>query len=200
MSTIRTPVGPQPPNVYWRRRAVVLLGLLAVVIIILLIVFRPTDETPAPTATTPKPTTTSASTDDADADACDPADIELTAITDKGGYNEGELPLISMSITNTGSAACTINAGTDAQEYIITSGSDQIWSSRDCQTDPKPTDTVLQPSLAKSTTPFGWDRTRSSTDTCAGDRPQVGAGGASYHLTVKLGDIESAATKQFLLY
>ena len=175
-----------------------LLGLLAVVIIILLIVFRPTDETPTPTATTPKPTTTSAST--GDADACDPANIELTAITDKGGYNEGEMPLVSMSITNTGSAACTVNAGTDAQEYIITSGSDQIWSSRDCQTEPTPTDTVLQPATPKSTTPFGWDRTRSSTDTCAGDRPQVGAGGASYHLTVKLGDIESATTKQFLLY
>jgi hypothetical protein len=176
----------------------VLLGLLAVVIIILLIVFRPTGGTPTPTASTPKPTTTRAST--GDVEACDPADIELTAITDKGGYNVGELPLISMSITNTGSTACTINAGTDAQEYIITSGSERIWSSRDCQTDPKPTDTVLEPSLAKSTAPFGWDRTRSSADTCAGDRPQVAAGGASYHLTVKLGDIESAATKQFLLY
>jgi hypothetical protein len=198
MSTIRTPVGPQPPNVYWRRRAVVLLGLVAVIIIILLIVFRPTSEKPTPTASTPKPTAATPSTEDAD--ACDPANIELTAITDKGGYNEGELPLISMSITNTGSTACSINAGTDAQEYIITSGSDQIWSSRDCQTDPVPTETVLQPGIAKSTTPFGWDRTRSSTDTCDGERPQVAAGGASYHLTVKLGDIESAATKQFLLY
>jgi hypothetical protein len=176
----------------------VLLGLLAVVVIILLIVFRPTGETPTPTASTPKPTTTTAATNDAD--ACDPADIELTAITDKGGYNAGELPLISMSITNTGSSACTINAGTDAQVYVITSGSDQIWSSRDCQTDPTPTETVLQPATPKSTTPFGWDRTRSSTDTCTGDRPQVAAGGASYHLTVKLGEIESAATKQFLLY
>ena len=198
MSTIRTPVGPQPPNVYWRRRAVVLIGLVAVIVIILLIVFRPTDEAPTPTVSSPHPTVTSAGTDDAA--ACDPADIELTAITDKGGYNEGEMPMLSMSITNTGSTACTINAGTDAQEYIITSGSEQIWSSRDCQTDPKPTDTVLEPSLAKSTAPFGWDRTRSSTDTCAGDRPQVSAGGASYHLTVKLGDIESVATKQFLLY
>jgi len=178
---------------------VVLLGLLAVIIIILLIVFRPTGERPTPTASTPKPTATTATGDD-DAEACDPANVELTAITDKGGYNEGELPLLSMSITNTGSTACTINAGTDAQEYIITSGSDQIWSSRDCQTEPAATETVLQPGIAKATTPFPWDRTRSSTDTCAGDRPQVGAGGASYHLTVKLGEIESAATKQFLLY
>lgn len=198
MSTIRTPVGPQPPGVYWRRRAVVLLGLVAIVVIILLIVFRPAGGTPTSTASSPSPTATSTVTDDAD--ACDPADIQVTAITDKGGYNQGELPLVSMSITNTGATACTINAGTDAQEYIITSGSDQIWSSRDCQTEPAPTETVLQPGIAKSTVPFPWDRTRSSTTTCTGDRPQVGAGGATYHLTVRLGEIESAETKRFLLY
>lgn len=200
MSTIRNPVGPQPPGIYWRRRAVVLLGLVAVIVIILLIVFRPTGNTPTSTSSSPKPTAPSSTADDGDAAACDPAKIELTAVTDKGGYNAGEQPLISMSITNTGSSACTINAGTDAQEYIITSGSDQIWSSRDCQTDPAATETVLQPGIAKSTNPFPWDRTRSSLETCTGDRPQVAAGGASYHLSVKLGEIESAATKQFLLY
>jgi hypothetical protein len=200
MSTIRTPVGPQSPNVYWRRRAVVLLGLVAVVVIILLIVFRPTGPTPTPTPTSSSPTATNAVTDDADADACDPANVQLTAITDKAGYNQGELPLVSMSITNTGTTACSINAGTEAQEYVVTSGSEQIWSSRDCQTEPAETVTVLQPGIAKSTNPFPWDRTRSSTTTCTGDRPQVAAGGASYHLTVRLGEIESAETRQFLLY
>ena len=63
-----------------------------------------------------------------------------------------------------------------------------------------PTEVTLEPGVAKSTNPFAWDRTRSSTTTCTGDRPEVSAGGASYHLTVKLGDIESAETKQFLLY
>lgn len=198
MSTIRTPVGPQPPSVYWRRRAVVGLGLLAIVIIILLIVFRPTGTAPTSNSTSPSPTATTPVTDETA--ACDPADVALVAITDKTGYDAGEQPLISMSITNTGSAPCTINAGTDAQVYIITSGADQIWSSRDCQTDPAPTQTVLEPGIAKSTAPFGWDRTRSSTTTCEGDRPQVAAGGASYHLTVKLGEIESAESRQFLLY
>jgi hypothetical protein len=204
MSTIRNPVGPQPPGIYWRRRAVVLIGLIAIIVVVLLIVFRPAGGTPTDTKTSPAPTDvrTNTSTNSAtgSAKACDPAKIELAAITDKGGYNEGEQPLVSMSITNTGSTACEINAGTDAQEYIISSGSDQIWSSRDCQADPAPTATVLEPGVAKSTTPFGWDRTRSSVDTCAGQRPAVAAGGASYHLTVKLGDVSSAETKQFLLY
>jgi hypothetical protein len=201
MSTIRNPVGPQPPGVYWKRRALVLLGVLAIVVVIILIVVRPGGGTP--TSNTTKPSSTATSSTDTDTDdpkECDPANVTLTAVTDKGGYNAGEQPLISMSITNTGSSACTINAGTDAQEYIITSGSDQIWSSRDCQTDPKATVTTLEPGVAKSTAPFPWDRTRSATTTCDAERAQVAAGGASYHLTVKLGDIESAATKQFLLY
>lgn len=200
MSTIRNPVGPQPPGVYWKRRAVVLLGLIAIVVAILLIVFRPTGPTPTATVTSPKPSASSTPVSAADADECDPADIELTAVTDKGGYDAGEEPLISMSITNIGTEPCEISAGTDVQEYIITSGSDQIWSSRDCQADPAPTVTVLQPGTPKSTAPFAWDRTRSSVDTCETAGAQVGAGGASYHLSVKLDDLVSAATKQFLLY
>ena len=197
MSTIRTPVGPQPPGVYWKRRAMVLLGLIAIVIIIVLIVARPGSGTPAATTKTPTPTATTAAEG---ATACDPADIQLTAITDKNGYDAGETPLISMSITNTGLTACTINAGTDAQEYVILSGSEQYWSSRDCQANAAPTETTLQPGVPQSTNPFPWDRTRSATTTCEATRPAVAAGGASYHLTVKLGDLESADSKQFVLY
>lgn len=197
MSTIRTPVGPQPPGVYWKRRAMVLLGLIAIVIIIVLIIARPGSGTPAATTKTPTPTATTAAEG---ATACDPADIQLTAITDKNGYDAGETPLISMSITNTGSTACTINAGTDAQEYLILSGTEQYWSSRDCQADAAPTETTLQPGVPQSTNPFPWDRTRSATTTCESTRPAVAAGGASYHLTVKLGDLESADSKQFVLY
>ncbi len=199
MSTIRNPVGPQPPGVYWKRRALVLLGLIAIVVIIVLILVRPGSGAPTPTASTPAPISTSGD-DKPDATACDPADIQLTAITDKNGYNAGETPLISMSITNTGSKACTINAGTDAQEYLILSGTEQYWSSRDCQADAAPTETTLQPGVPQSTNPFPWDRTRSTTTTCDATRPAVAAGGASYHLTVKLGDLEAADSKQFLLY
>ena len=199
MSTIRNPVGPQPPAVYWKRRAIVLIGLLAVIVIIVLIVVRPGGATPTATETkTPAATNAPVETDEAP--ACTAEQVSLAAVTDKGGYNAGEEPLISMTITNIGAAPCTIDAGTGAQEYIIASGTEQYWSSRDCQADPLEAEVILEPGVPKSTTPFPWDRTRSATDTCTGDRPAVAAGGASYHLTVKLGELESAATKQFLLY
>jgi len=200
MSTIRNPVGPQPPAVYWKRRAIVLIGLVAVIVVILLIVFRPQGEAPKPTNTASNPPASSSATDDETPAACSPEQVSLAAVTDKDSYDAGQTPMISMTITNIGPAACTINAGTAAQEYIIASGSEQYWSSRDCQADPSDAEVTLEPGVAKSTNPFAWDRTRSSTTTCEGERPAVSAGGASYHLTVKLGDLASAETKQFLLF
>jgi hypothetical protein len=204
MSTIKNPVGPQPPSVYWRRRLLLLLVLVAVIVVVVLIVVRPGSGKPTPHATgssnSASPPASSGATSGSSATACDPSVITLTPITDAASYAAGVQPMLSMSITNSGASACTLDVGTDAQVYLITSGSDQIWSSKDCQTAPAANKQVLQPGKVLSTTPFPWDRTRSSTTTCTANRPQVTAGGASYHLTVQVGTAKSAAGgKQFVL-
>jgi hypothetical protein len=202
MSTLRTPVGPQPPTVYWRRRLVVGLGLLAVIVVIVLIIVRPgggapgPDPSGSPSAASPGP---SESPEAGDEEACDPAVVQIVAVTDATTYPAEATPQVSMTITNVGAVPCTFDAGTGAQEYVITSGSDRIWSSRDCQTASTEDVRVLEPGVELSTTPFPWDRTRSATDTCSTERPPVTAGGASYHLQVILGEVESADTKQFIL-
>jgi len=203
MSTFRNPVGPQPSSVYWRRRLVVGGALLLILIVILLIVFAPKGGTKDPVAKpSSSPSSSSSALENLEPTACNPDSISLEAITDAGEYPAGQQPLISMKIINLGAVACTINVGTDAQEYRITSGNDAIWNSRDCQTAPAPQEFTLEPGVdnAQSTTPFAWDRTRSSTTTCDADRPEVAAGGGTYRLTVLLGDIESAENKAFLLY
>jgi hypothetical protein len=204
MSTFRNPVGPQPSNVYWRRRLLVLLGLVAVVVIIVLIVTRPgsadAEKEPAGSSDTGK-TTDDASAPPATGEptACNPSVLKLDAVTDKREYAAGETPMISMTLTNNGAVACTINAGTDVQELVVGSGKEQYWSSKDCQTNPAAAPILLEPGVPQSTSPIGWERVRSSVDTCEQERPEVTAGGASYHLTVRLGDIESEQ-KRFLLY
>jgi hypothetical protein len=207
MSTIKNPVGPQPPSVYWRRRLLLVAVLVAVVIVVVLIIVRPGSggtKTPTGGQTSGQPgnQSPSASTGTGgSAAACNPSVITLTAVTDAASYAADAKPQLSMTITNRGASACTIDVGTDAQVYTITSGSDQIWSSTDCQTDKTALKQVLEPGAAKalSTTPFAWDRTRSSTTTCTGTRPAVTAGGASYHLNVKLGAIAAKSSKQFVL-
>lgn len=198
MSTIRRPVGPQPAAVYWRRRAVVLLGLVAlVVVIVLLVVGRPGASTPTPT---PDPTPSASSAGAAASAACDPAVVLVEPVTDATSYAAGITPLLSMRITNRGAAPCTLDVGTAAQVYLVTSGSDQIWDSRDCQTAPESLELELEPNTPVTSTPFPWDRTRSSTSTCDGSRPEVIAGGATYRLSVQLGDIAGVGDSAFLLY
>lgn len=225
MSTFKNPVGPQPPSVYWRRRAVLALGLIAVVVIIVLIVVRPgsgsaepgaaatTSAPPAdPAPTEPAPTETApaadATTDPADtstegasdAATCSTRDIELKPVADKTSYAATELPQISMSITNSGRADCSIDLGSAQQTLVITSGEEQYWSSKDCQVNGTNQVVTLTAGQTLSTPPIAWDRTRSSADTCEStSREPVTAGGATYRLAVSVGDITSADTAQMIL-
>lgn len=209
MSTFKHPVGPQPSNVYWRRRLLLALGVVAVIVVIVLIVVRPgaSDGAPAPTSTTSAPAkdgaaSTSIPTEGTTASGqpCKPADVKVTANTDADTYAAGELPKLSVSITNTGSASCKIDAGTAQQVFTITSGSETYWKSSDCQSDKVDAEVLLQPGKTiSSQTPIEWDRTRSDPATCQQTREQVPAGGASYHLTVSVSGVESAETKQFIL-
>lgn len=196
MSTIRNPVGPQPRNVYWRRRLLVLLGVLAVIVIIILIVARPGGGKPAAINTNTPHTAVAAVA------ACKASAVKVVGVTDAVSYAAGVHPQLSLSITNTGSTACSFKDGSDQQLYVITSGSEKIWSSKDCQTGAVSATTTLQPGVAVKSTPFAWDRTRSNPAACsATNAPQVIAGGASYHLTVTVNGVTSAKadSPQFIL-
>ncbi|MBD8611187.1 hypothetical protein IFT77_11880 [Frigoribacterium sp. CFBP 13729] len=220
MSTFTNPTGPQPPSVYWRRRALVLLGLVVAIVVVVLIVVRPVasgDEPgaaatstpaadPAPSAAatapaadaTPDPSSTEATAEDGA--RCAATAIELVPVVDKQVFAPTELPQISMSVTNTGSSDCVINLGSGQQKLVVTSGEEQWWSSADCQVDPTDQDVTLTAGQTLSTPAIAWDRTRSTTDTCDADsRQAVPAGGATYRLTVSVGDITSADTAPMIL-
>ncbi|MDF2444137.1 MAG: hypothetical protein JWR01_2340 [Subtercola sp.] len=211
------------PKVYRRRRTVLLLGLLAVVVVVLLIILKPgsgagsapvgNQQAAVPSGSAvpsggaapdvaatalPDAAATGGATDGSA--ACAAGNITVTAITDASNYAAGSSPQLSFSVVNTGSTACTINAGTSKQVYTITSGTETYWVSTDCQSDPSDTPAMLEPGVVVTSTPFAWNRVRSSPSTCAGTQAAVPAGGASYHLTVSVDGIASAATAQFILY
>jgi hypothetical protein len=199
MSTIRNPVGPQPSKVYWRRRLVVVIGALAIILIVILIIVRPGSGKPKAAPTNPGHSTSATS---AAAPACAPADVKVIAITDALSYAAGVQPMLSLSITNIGPSACTFKDGSDEQKYVITSGTETIWSSKDCQTAAVSATSTLQPNIPVKSTPFAWNRTRSNPADCAAtNAPQVIAGGASYHLTVTVNGVTSskANSPQFIL-
>ena len=63
-----------------------------------------------------------------------------------------------------------------------------------------PATIVLKAGVPQAGPTITWDRTRSSTDTCDSTRDPVVAEGASYHLTVTVGESTSKNDRQFLLY
>ena len=205
MSTLRHPVGPQPPEVYWRRRLIVGLGLLAVIVIIVLIIVRPGSGDPA-AQPTPEPETTETAAagdpvDPTDVAECTVAQVVVTPVTDAASYPAGQEPLLSFTLVNSGASACSLDAGVDSQEFLIVSGSDRIWASTDCQEPGVPTPIVLEPGVEIESTPIPWSRTRSTPDDCATaeSRPSVIAGGATYRLSVSVGEFTTVDDRPFIL-
>lgn len=198
------------PAVYRRRRLVVLLGSLAILTAIVLIIVRPGQATPEPVVTEtavakPTPTVVASPTptptvDVTDYKECTIKNLVVNPVVDSVDYPAGVNPNISLTIQNTGSTACFYNVGTSQQVLTITSGAETYWMSTDCQTESSDTVAILEPGIVYPSAPVVWERVRSSPDTCGGDRPVVPAGGASYYLTAKVGDVTSKTSSQFLLY
>jgi hypothetical protein len=134
-----------------------------------------------------------------DGAACATDQIALTPVVDKSVYAAGEDPQIAMTIKNTGSNSCHMDLGSAQQVLTITSGKEQYWSSKDCQTGGTDQDVTLKAGQQLTTPAITWDRTRSSATTCDAARASVTGGGASYHLQVAVGDITSAKSVQFVL-
>ncbi|NQX22732.1 hypothetical protein [Curtobacterium sp. VKM Ac-2852] len=235
MSSLRHPVGPEKPVVYWRRRALVLGALLVVVLVVVLIVVGrgsgATSAAPSASASAgasaaagsgagassdgsgsgsgpsrsaaPKPSASASASASkpaaADGSTCTKDQIVLTPVLDKSVYGPTEDPKIAMSIKNSGTNSCHLDLGSAQQVLTISSGQEQYWSSKDCQTGGTNQDVTIKSGQTLTTPAIAWDRTRSSTSTCDSSRPAVTAGGASYHLQVAVGNLESKSSVQFIL-
>lgn len=214
-------------SVYIRRRVMVGLGLLVVILVIVLLIVRCTEGKTASvvastsagqSAVTGLPVPTSGSSGSAAGSAtstaavpptgtpgakgapCTAGQIKVEALTDKSVYAANQQPQLQIRLTNSGPNACTMNAGTAKQVFTISSGTETYWTSTDCQSGASDsTILVAAGAVLTSSSSVTWDRTRSSKSTCGGARPQVPAGGASYHLAVSIGGFAAAATKQFIL-
>ncbi|MET4093705.1 hypothetical protein [Arthrobacter sp. UYCu712] len=128
--------------------------------------------------------TASASATPSEASGCQQNLLTVTAETDKERYSAGEKPLLSLKVTNGNKVPCEVNIGTSQMEFLITSGSDRIFSSQDCQAD----DTDLMKTIApgkSETANFPWQRNR-TVQGCDPIEAKPGAGGAYYVFTARL--------------
>jgi len=137
----------------------------------------------------------------AGAPACDPKVLKVVAMTDKTSYGSAELPKLTMSITNSGSAACQANVGSSQLVFQISSASKIVWQSTDCQTGGADYLMTLEPKQTVATSPaIAWEKVVSSPETCkSASRTKVATKGAPYYLTAFVGTAKSAQSKQFTL-
>jgi hypothetical protein len=199
MNTVLHPVGPQPARVYWVRRLVLL--LLAAVLVTGLALAVGTarggaadgqgaaDGAPAAGAgegaqgAVPQDAGSEATdgtedagddaegTEDDAAAACAPETLTTTLAADAPSYPAGATPTFTVTLSNTGDSACTVDAGLTNQALVITSGADRIWSSADCPSEASGERLLLMAPGAAEAMPVAWPRVRSA-EGCAGDLPE----------------------------
>ncbi len=118
---------------------------------------------------------------------CPPAAVKVEAATDAAAYPAGANPLLTLSVTNTGAEPCKINVGTTQMEFVVTSGSDRIFSSADCQDGAEDLLKEFEPGATEKAN-FTWERLRSAPG-CApvASNPNPGW----YVFTARLGETTS---------
>jgi hypothetical protein len=179
VGAVLRPVGPLPPAVYWRRRAVV----VAVLALVLVFAGRmvgadatssngaagaAATPTPRHHATTPAAshpaTSATRSTPAATAAGvalCPNSAIAVTVATDAPDYAAAVIPGITITVTNTGPVPCRRDIGSAALGLVVSSGTDRVWSSDDCQHAEPAVLRTLAPGKAVAQT-VAWTRHRSA--------------------------------------
>ncbi|KRE81290.1 hypothetical protein [Arthrobacter sp. Soil764] len=135
---------------------------------------------PASATTSATPSATASATP-----SCNQNQVTVSASTDKPAYGPGENPMLTLKVTNGGSVPCEVNIGTSQMEFLVTSGSDRIFSSKDCQASSEDLVKVIAPG-ASETANFPWNRNRSA-EGCKAVSAAPGGGGAYYIFTARLG-------------
>lgn len=136
----------------------------------------------------PEPTASPSATPSVtpEGDGCERNLVTVTAATDKPAYAAGENPLLTLKVTNGNRVPCEINMGTSQMEFLVTSGSDRIFSSTDCQADATDLVKTIAPGQSE-TANFPWQRNR-TVQGCTPIDAKPGAGGAYYVFTARLAD------------
>ena len=194
------PVGPEPASTYWQRRAVFALGAVLLLALLTWLLTRGGDDSdslaqaPAPSAaptasSSPSASVTASPTTSATpaATACAADALEVEASADADSYRVGASPRLSLSVKNTGAAACTVDLGQANVELVVFSGDDRIWSSDDCASGGGRAVTMLQPGKGQVQR-VTWNGRRSQPG-CKGEKARAQAG--TYRVSGRVGQLRT---------
>jgi len=141
--------------------------------------------TPAttPPPTTPDPTTSTTPPADSGVAECAPPALTVAIVADAADVAAGVSPTFTITITNTGTGPCLVDAGEAFRQVVVVSGTDRVWASTDCAAADASRRTLLLAGAQADVTQLAWNRIRSA-EGCPGGLPAPGAG--TYQATVSL--------------
>lgn len=183
MSSLLHPVGPEPPEVYWRRRLLVGLAIV-VALIIIVVMFWPGDDSgsnpvasgsptntpsvsPSPSGSPSGSPSTTGSPSASATTECADSDIQVTAETPKDSYAAGALVQLYMTIQNVSDHPCNRNVGPRVNFFKVTSGGQNVWNSDDCHPGGRD-QTVAIPKGGAFKASVTWDQTLSAPNCPSG--------------------------------
>lgn len=141
-------------------------------------------------ASTPAGSTAAASSSPMPA-PCTPAQLSVQAVVGKAVYAVGDEPVLTLQVTNTGTAACVQDVADSQILLRVYNGASRVWGSHDCKVEPGVQDRTLEPGKAAGFS-IVWSGL-SSQPSCAGTRQRVGAG--TYTLYASLSGHEGKAAQ-----
>jgi hypothetical protein len=118
----------------------------------------------------------------------------------QASFDTGINPFFGYRVTNVGAKDCTFDVGGKGTFFRVTSGSETIWTSENCDRTALISSLVtLKPNEPMASAMSDWYRVKSSSTGCGAEQVPVIAGGASYHLSAEVGGVVSKDTSQFIL-
>lgn len=203
MTGVVHPVGPEAPEVYWRRRIVVGLVLLAVLGLLFKVVFggsAPSDPEAAKPLTSPsvkvtvtqsaKPAASTPTKISSVAGTCLDKDVRVSILLNKKSVPTGSGLALVMSVKNISKSACTRDLGSGANEVTVTSGPALVWSTDHCNPSTASDVQTIQPGKKWSVNLI-WDGNLSAKKCQNLGKATAGA----YWAHAQNGDVENSAVR-----
>ncbi|HVW82036.1 MAG TPA: hypothetical protein VHB69_13975 [Mycobacteriales bacterium] len=189
MSSLLSPVGPQPARVYWVRRLVVL-GVPLILIIIIAVSCSGGSKTPSASANGAggSPSTGSSGSPGGVTD-CTPADLSATISTSEQIYAIGDQPVFTGKLTNVSQRTCRLTTAPSDEVWTVTSGAADWWTtgpSVGCRSSDVATTKMLAPG-SSGTVSITWNGKRLEPGCTSGDAASPG----EYVLHAKLDGVSA---------
>ena len=136
MSSLLNPIGSESPRTYWIRRGIALGAIVVVLVALIFVVFRPWQEeppTPGSSSSTMGLSTdlpTNGTGDITLPRTCAPSSTKLT-LSGPSSISATEPVDFTVTVSVSGEA-CVLDFNAQPFELRVFSGSDRIWSTKDC--------------------------------------------------------------------